>query len=499
MEINLDKSDFEYLYPFYLAIDANGKLVSSGRSAAKCFLNLRQGLPAEEIFKITTPKTISPEVNFRKLVRKVVTLESLSTHIGLRGEVLWIEKNQLYLFAITPLIQNIETLTDKNLTYNDFPAYSPIFDFFILLQAERFARKEQMLAYDRLEEQNTYAKLNLEIANFCSSCFDIQEAFTFLNSQLETKTGWSFSLEESLSHPTSTQFAPRKVILPITKDGELRYVIHFSSKVDFVISEGLKFFFTSLRYTIENVVARMDKYSADEEIKAIKVTSAKMYTLGEMSASIAHELNNPLTIIQGLAWVTLKSVEENQWEKDKVQESMHKIIKMTERSGKIIKGLRVFARDATDDPMEPMELNSVIEETLDLCKERIKSRGIAIHWDAGRESYSTGKPVQISQVLLNLLNNSADAIETSRDPWIRISLERQNDFWIISVMDSGQGIPASIVAKMMTPFFTTKAVGKGTGLGLSIANNILKIHGGRFWYDENSNNTTFSFALPVSN
>lgn len=490
MGLTLNHSDLEHLYPFYLALNSEGKIMLFGRSATKCFKNIHIGADSSEIFAIKSPKTFHVNKDFKTLVHKVVTLNSISTGISLNGEVLHIDNDELFVFAITPLIQNVDSLTTYHLTYSDFPAYSPVFDFFILIQAERFARLEQSKAYAALEEQNAFSKLNLDIANFCSRCFEVSDAFAYIFPLLQKQLGWKCRLEEA-------ETKEKSMSLPLMISGVQRYNILLTTEKGEVPTGGSINFITSLKYTLENVILRMDNYAATQEAQALKVVSSKMYTLGEMAASIAHELNNPLTIIQGLAWMSSSLLEGEQPPVAKLTENMNKIIAMTERSGKIIKGLRVFARDATDDPMEQIELNVIIEETLELCKGKIKSRGVTIEWEPGEQAYSKGKSVQISQVLLNLLNNAADAIEGQASPWIKISFAKKDDFWAVSVTDSGQGIAPEVVKKMMSPFFTTKPVGKGTGLGLSISSSILKSHNGDFWYDKDCQNTRFCFSLPI--
>ncbi len=109
------------------------------------------------------------------------------------------------------------------------------------------------------------------------------------------------------------------------------------------------------------------------------------------------------------------------------------------------------------------------------------------------------RPTQISQVLLNLLNNSFDAIEERAEKWIRVRFEINSNkkILIIKVTDSGDGIPNEIVHKMMNPFFTTKDIGKGTGLGLSISKGIIEEHGGHLIYNAQSKNTEFVVELPI--
>jgi signal transduction histidine kinase len=107
------------------------------------------------------------------------------------------------------------------------------------------------------------------------------------------------------------------------------------------------------------------------------------------------------------------------------------------------------------------------------------------------------RPSQVSQVVLNLINNSADAIEGSPNPWIIVDVVATGTSLFLSIMDSGKGIPEEIAKKIMNPFFTTKEVGKGTGLGLSIGKGIIEGHGGKLYLDRNSPHTKFIIELPL--
>jgi C4-dicarboxylate-specific signal transduction histidine kinase len=106
------------------------------------------------------------------------------------------------------------------------------------------------------------------------------------------------------------------------------------------------------------------------------------------------------------------------------------------------------------------------------------------------------RPVQLSQVFLNLLNNAFDAIEGAPSPWIRVELYSEDDFIEVSVTDSGPGVAKEIRSRIMEPFFTTKPLGKGTGLGLSVSAGIMKAHHGSLFLDETSPNTRFVVRMP---
>jgi C4-dicarboxylate-specific signal transduction histidine kinase len=497
MELTQLQKTLNRLYPFHLIFSHEGELRSFGRSAEKCFTNIQIGMLAKDLLNPVIPKDIDPISQARSLSEKVVTIESSSTKTRLNGEVIILDESHEILFALSPVIQNLANLADNGLSYRDFPAYSPVFDFFVLIQAERFARQELQKSFKSLEELNSFARINIEIANFCSRTSDLHDAVEYIINLLNSKLSWKGSISNK-DHKDchDIQYSEDGIDICLSSEKD-KYMLHLESNQKITPSESLKFFCTSLKISLENVILRMEQLASDQEIQAQKVMSSKMFSLGEMAASIAHELNNPMAVIQGMAWMTQSSAQSGEIDSEKTIESMTKIIKMTERSSKIIKGIRIFARDAAQDPMDPIELNSIIEDTLELCKWRINQKGIKIIWQTEDAALSTGRSVQISQVLLNLLNNASDAVEGSQDPWIEVKLFQNDQKWIISVTDSGNGIDQNISKKMMNPFFTTKPSGKGTGLGLSISQRILKDHLGEIWYDEKSKNTRFCLSLPV--
>jgi C4-dicarboxylate-specific signal transduction histidine kinase len=500
MELKLDRAAIELLYPFFVCLNSQGQVTAFGRSALKCFQNLKEGKHYHEVFLVVAPRALKEHFDSDLIHNKIVNIKSVTTNMSFTGQAIRLDQSNDVFLAITPVLQDTDALGRFQLSYSDFPTYSPVFDFLILTQAERFARKEQTKALNAMEEQHSFAKLNLEIANFCSRCSEIADALDFVNFTLHKSMGWTVRSEkiETNMEDGPIQMSERSAIVPLTVDTVVRYQMHIESDAPLLESEALRIFLASLRFTLESMITRMDQYASIQEAQAMRVNSLKLVTLGEMAAGIAHELNNPLAVIQGLAWITMTKLKSNDLTNEKIEENMGKIVKMTERSSKIINGLRVFARDTNEDPMEKIEISNVIEETLELCRSRIQNRGIRLDIEADGQFHSWGRPIQISQVILNLLNNATDAIEGENDPWIRISVRGINEQWEVSVIDCGKGIPAEIVEKIMSPFFTTKPPGKGTGLGLSIASGILKSHGGDFWYDTSASNTTFRFTLPMT-
>ena len=106
--------------------------------------------------------------------------------------------------------------------------------------------------------------------------------------------------------------------------------------------------------------------------------------------------------------------------------------------------------------------------------------------------------IEVQQVFVNLVSNSADAIQLLNEKWIQIQAQIENEFVIIKFCDSGTGIDKQVGEKLFLPFFTTKEVGQGTGLGLSICKGIIEDHGGKIELLENTKNTTFQIQLPVA-
>ncbi len=223
----------------------------------------------------------------------------------------------------------------------------------------------------------------------------------------------------------------------------------------------------------------------------------KMASLGEMAGGIAHEINNPLAIIHGSASMICREISNQKFDVDKTKQGLKKIVETTERIAKIIKGLRSFSRKSDSDPMQCIRISQVIEDTVELCKERFKNHSIDLSINCNTDSIIECRQSQIAQVMMNLLGNAIDAVEALPEKWVRIDTFTTGDELILHFTDSGGGLPQAIAKKIMNPFFTTKEVGKGTGLGLSISKGIMESHNGSLTYDPTSKNTRFIVQLPL--
>ena len=191
------------------------------------------------------------------------------------------------------------------------------------------------------------------------------------------------------------------------------------------------------------------------------------------------------------------SLEENKKSSPQSDALLKKIETTVHRVSQIIIGLKTFARGSENDPSDCVALSEIVTDSLIICSEKFKAHEIKVTTDFSQDAYVFCVPNQVSQVVLNLLNNAFDAIDDLQDKWIKISLSKNETTVRLTITDSGNGIDKKIQTKLMEPFFTTKEVGKGSGLGLSISTGIAKKFNGNLFYDPSVKNTSFVFELPV--
>lgn len=223
---------------------------------------------------------------------------------------------------------------------------------------------------------------------------------------------------------------------------------------------------------------------------------SKLSALGEMAAGVAHEINNPLSIIVGRLEQMNRRLARHELQADFLQTSMKQIEATAYRIHRIVKGLMDFSKQGPNMPFVAQSVRDVLMEIMVFCEERFKYKKIEFILAGDLDLKVRTKGPQISQVILNLLNNAFDAIEPEKEKWIEVCSELAGDVVKISIKDSGKGIAPELRGKIMQPFFTTKEVGKGTGLGLSISKGIVEAHGGSFYLDESKSETTFVIELP---
>jgi two-component system C4-dicarboxylate transport sensor histidine kinase DctB len=204
------------------------------------------------------------------------------------------------------------------------------------------------------------------------------------------------------------------------------------------------------------------------------VQAAKMSALGQMSAGISHELNQPLTAIQALAETAQMLSERG--DMAQLHSNLDKIGDMAERSGRILKNFRAFARKEAPE-ISAVDLAQVIEDALGISQHRLAQMGVALVWQ--RPAWPVlvqGGRVRLQQVIVNLLSNAMDAMDGQEAPQITLDLTTSADTVRLSVADTGPGLDNP--DQVFDPFYTTKPVGQGLGLGLSISYSIVDSFGG---------------------
>jgi signal transduction histidine kinase len=270
-------------------------------------------------------------------------------------------------------------------------------------------------------------------------------------------------------------------------------------------------------------------------MRAMLTQSERLASIGLLSAGVAHEINNPLAYVgnnlavlerdlkgvqamlaayeaahdrlAAVAPETLRQVtalsDEIDW--PYVRDNLERLLARTRdgvhRVATIVQNLRGLARTAPPT-MEEAQLPELVDTALEMLQGRLRRRGIAVEVDYGAEPPRlVCVAAQISQVLLNLLVNAIQAIESARPPEggrIRIAAGREDGFTVITVGDNGTGIAPEDLDHLFDPFFTTKTAGEGTGLGLSISHGIITGHGGRIEVQSApGRGTTFRLLLPV--
>jgi C4-dicarboxylate-specific signal transduction histidine kinase len=201
------------------------------------------------------------------------------------------------------------------------------------------------------------------------------------------------------------------------------------------------------------------------------IQTAKLASLGELSSGIAHELNQPLQAVLGFSQ-ELKSQEKlSPVGQEYLADMVHAALKMRD----IIKSLRTFARES-GEAIEEVSIEVAVQEVLQIMRHTLLQSGVEVDCMVDVSlPLVHANAIQLEQVLMNLLSNSKDAIESSGKRYGKIIIEAKaiQDKIIISVSDNGCGMPEGVQKKIFDPFFTTKPVGKGTGLGLSISMGIL--------------------------
>lgn len=224
------------------------------------------------------------------------------------------------------------------------------------------------------------------------------------------------------------------------------------------------------------------------------VQSAKLAALGQMSAAMAHEINQPLTT-QRMQLETLRLLLDH-GRYDEARQALEPLEHMLTRMAALTSHLKTFARNSPVGLRERLDLATVVDQALHLLETRIRGEGVEVALYLARPAWVRGDAIRLEQVLINLLRNALDAMTDKRYKRLEIRIEREHELWRLSVLDSGGGIADADLAKVFDPFFTTKPVGEGLGLGLAISYGIIHEAGGQLHAENLPGGARLSLTLP---
>lgn len=205
------------------------------------------------------------------------------------------------------------------------------------------------------------------------------------------------------------------------------------------------------------------------------VQAGKLAALGQMSAALSHEFNQPLTAIR--TYVENAAALHEAGKKERASDNLERVLRLTERMAQLSKHLNRFARKSDND-VHAVEIDAVIDEALTLLSGRIERSETSINLEGARGLVVLGGEARLQHVFMNLIGNAIDAVPEDRKPQITIRMEIKENCAKMIIEDNGTGIPDDVADKIFDPFFTTKEVGRGLGLGLSICYNIIHDFGG---------------------
>jgi C4-dicarboxylate-specific signal transduction histidine kinase len=273
-----------------------------------------------------------------------------------------------------------------------------------------------------------------------------------------------------LAHQTERLDNSRRALLHILQDSHHSNLRLEASRKAMIHIMG------DLRETTAEI-QRREQELRDKQEQLIQ--AGKLATLGELTTGVAHELNNPLNNIGLFVGNVIDHVRMKQVDEARILHDLGKVVEQVKKATEIITHLRTFGR-AAPATVARVSLHDVIERSLSLINEQLRLRQIRVEVRAMQEPGPVvlGNSIQLEQVFINLLANARDALEEAGTRLIRIETAVAAQVAVVTVTDSGPGIPEGLEQRIFDPFFTTKDVGAGTGLGLSITYGIIKEHGG---------------------
>ena len=390
------------------------------------------------------------------------------------------------------------------------PEMGGVAPFWFAVVEDITQRKEEESAHRYTEE-----KYRLVVETASDAVISLDETSTILLANPATTRVFGYTPEELIGKPL-TMLMP-EFLRKLHDTGFKRYVAtgqrhinwqgteltglrkngkEFPVEVSFgeLIQDGHRVFTGFIRDISERKQAQRAIQNAQAELARV----SRLTTMGELAASIAHEVNQPLTAVNNNSNACLRLLANQNLQPDVLRRALEEIVSDGTRASAIIARIRAFIKK-TPAEKNRLDVNEVVREVLAMMGHGFEENRIVVQSELAEAlPLLLGDRVQLQQVLLNLTMNGVEAmtaiIDRPRLLWVQSRIDESGDV-LIAVRDSGTGLGLE-ADRVFTPFFTTKA--NGMGMGLSISRSLIEAHGGRLWATPNfPHGTVFSFTLPV--
>jgi two-component system, NtrC family, sensor kinase len=423
-------------FPFHFVFNRNHEVIQAGEVLQRVNLGVLVGSRVDQHFQISRPKISVEFEAIKKQTRSLFLLESVHNKMQLKGQMMYLEEEDVIFFLGSPWITETSSLAPLGLKLKDFAIHDPIVDFLFLLQAQHTALAETKKLTDELTKQRSQLRSALHIKENLAEIAEAQ----------------AHRLEKALKELQQTQTQ----LIQTEKMSSLGQLV---AGVAHEINNPVNFIHGNVKYATE--------YTKD------LLRLLKLYQ--ETYPESTPELNKFMKEIE---------IEFLLNDFPKILNSMHV---GTDRIREIVLSLRNFSR-LDESEMKSVDIHEGLESTLLILRNRFSSSNSSefeIIKNYGNLPVVNCYAGQLNQVFMNLINNAIDALDeynqnrslediTNKPGQITITTEvSTHDSLVIRIADNGAGIPESVQARLFDPFFTTKPVGKGTGLGLSISYQII--------------------------
>lgn len=449
------------------------------------------GYAHEQIFRL--PFSCLLETAFRNFFAETV-LPTLSRGITWRGELCFQAKNGLHYWTETTIVPILDSA--RRVCHFHMVAFE-----ISERKAVETALRNNAVFFTRLME---LAPIGFFLADEAGNCTYINKVWSELSGlrlrqalgdgwlagvypedRALVEAAWRRFVGGSESFKLEYRYQPPGAEISWVSAAAERIDLSPEGKISYIRAEN-------------NITERLAQDQLINEQRAQMVAASKMCALGEMAGGIAHEINNPLAILQLRARQIAYLTQSGHGDPEKLVEAADNIRSTTERIAAIIRSLRAISREGHSDPFLLTPLRDLIDHTLELCAARFRFREIRLEVEAFDPALQIRcRSVEILQILLSLLSNSMSAVEELKEKWVRITVQTCGGDVEIWVTDSGTGIDHDVRRRLFQPFFSTKPVGSGTGLGLSISRAAALDHGGDLFLDLRSPHTRFVLRLPL--